>query len=72
MSKTTHHDQRADRLLRIREAADVLAVSQRSIWLYFERGILEPVKLGGATRVRQSDLDRIIREGLASREEPTR
>ncbi len=58
----------ADRLLRAREVADMLAVSLRGVWRLASEGhIPAPIKLGGATRWRESDLRRLLNEADGQR-----
>jgi len=53
----TVRDSDGDRLLRIPEAADVLAISVRALYRLIADGELpEPVKIGRATRIPMSDL----------------
>jgi len=52
-----------DRLLSMPEAAELLSVSPRTIANLIRRGILPKVKVGRATRVRLSDLERLVRTG---------
>ena len=54
-----------DRLLTVRDAAGLLRVSVRFINQRFSTGVFDRVKLGRATRVRLSDVTRIMREGTA-------
>lgn len=60
----TNTDEKA--LLTIPETARRLSVSERLIWRAISEGALDAVKLGRATRVRASEVDRISREGLAT------
>lgn len=53
----------AERLLRIREVAEVLGLSERLVWKYLRQGKLMPVRFGRATRVRWTEVERLIREG---------
>jgi len=50
-----------DRLLTIREVADYLRVSERSILRYIEAGRLKASKVGW-WRVKQSDLDDFLKK----------
>ncbi len=52
-------------LFTVPEVARRWSVSERLIWRALSEGLLEPVKLGRATRIRVSDVDRVAREGLA-------
>ncbi|MFG0243807.1 MAG: helix-turn-helix domain-containing protein [Phycisphaerales bacterium JB054] len=51
-------------LITISEAARRLSVSERLLWKAISQGTLEAVKIGRATRILASDIDRIAREGL--------
>ena len=53
-----------EHLLRIAEAASRLALSERSVWTLLRTGALPLVRIGRATRVRASDIERLMREGL--------
>jgi excisionase family DNA binding protein len=46
-----------DRLLTLREAADVLRLSKRTIREYLQRGEIEGRIIGGRWRFRRADLD---------------
>ena len=52
-----------DRLLRVDEAAQVLACSPRLVWRLREQGALKAVKIGRVTRFRRSDIQRLVDEG---------
>ena len=54
-----------DRLLTVKQAAEMLACSEAAIrkWLYQRR--LTRVKVGRLTRVRLSDVEMLVSEGLA-------
>lgn len=51
------------RLLRIAEAADVLAVSTRTIWRLIALCELDAVRLGRAVRVKRASVDALIERG---------
>lgn len=53
-------------LLSVPEAARRLSVSERLLWRAISEGALDAVKLGRATRVRSSDVERVAREGLTT------
>jgi excisionase family DNA binding protein len=57
-----------DTLLRLREAAKILAVSERQVWNLIASGVLERVRIGGSTRVRRSDVERVVRVGATQEE----
>ena len=60
-----------DRLLRIKEAADILAISVRALYRLVADGQLPaPVKIGRATRIPRSDIERYINELKGSRAKP--
>ena len=50
-----------DKLLTIREVANYLRVSERSVLRYIEAGRLKASKVGW-WRIKQSDLDRFLKE----------
>jgi excisionase family DNA binding protein len=54
-----------DRLLTVKQAAEMLACSEAAIrkWLYQRR--LPAVKVGRLTRLRLRDVERMISEGLS-------
>jgi excisionase family DNA binding protein len=55
-----------DRLLTVKEAAELLSCSEAAIrkWIYQRR--LPRVKVGRLTRLRQSDVDALVSKGLGS------
>jgi excisionase family DNA binding protein len=55
-----------DRLLTIKEAAELLACSEAAIrkWIYQRR--LPHVKVGRLTRLRQRDVEALVTKGLGS------
>ncbi len=55
-----------DRLLRVDEAAAILGISERQVRRLAATGDLDRVKLGRATRVRLSDVHRLIERGAES------
>ena len=57
-----------DALRTVREAIERLRCSERYLYHLFNRGILERVRLGRAVRVRESDLARLVREGVPTEE----
>jgi excisionase family DNA binding protein len=48
------------RLLRLREVADVLAVSERSVRRLCRAGLLPTVRLGGSVRFRYVDVQSLV------------
>lgn len=61
MVKTQTYEQ--DKLVDVREAARLLGVSPRTMNGLMTRGVLERVKIGRSTRVRLSDIQRVIERG---------
>ena len=59
------HNESAERLLTVRQAAEALNVSPRFINKLLTIGKLQRIKLGRCTRIRRADIDRIIAEGGA-------
>lgn len=53
----------SDRPLRATEVAQVLAISTRLVWRFRSEGKLPSVQIAGATRFRQSDVERLIVSG---------
>lgn len=64
----SHYEERnrMDRLLTVKEAAELLACSEAAIrkWIYQRR--LARVKVGRLTRLRQSDVNALVTTGLGS------
>lgn len=56
-----------DRLLRVRETAEILAISERQVWNLIRAGKLEVVRLGRSTRLRASQVLRLVQVGSSSR-----
>ncbi len=56
-----------DKLLTIREVAEILRVSERSVNRYIESGKLKASKIG-QWRIKQSDLDEFLKENLNIKE----
>lgn len=48
-------------LLRTREVAALTGVSPRTVEYWRERGVLEPVRIGGVTRYRRSDVEALAK-----------
>lgn len=48
------------KLLTIREASELLQISERTIWSFTHRGELPAVKLGRSIRYHPTDLNRFI------------
>src|SRR5207248_355993 len=53
----------ADRLLRAREAAELLAVSEATVWRLSRQGHLRRIRVGGSTRFAGRDVARIAARG---------
>lgn len=53
----------SDRLIPSPKAAEVFGVSPRTIRRWAKLGILDPVRVGGSTRYRLSDIEAIVRLG---------
>jgi excisionase family DNA binding protein len=47
-------------LYSFKEAASVLAISQRSLYLYLERKLIPSVKIGSRRLIRRADLERLV------------
>lgn len=66
MSLMSGHDQarypEVDRLLRLREVAELLALSEPSIRRLSRSGALPSVRIGAAVRFRRSDVQRMMIE----------
>ena len=60
----TMHDLNTHQLLSVSDAADLLAVSTKTIRRYIAAGQLEAVRFGGKTlRVKMASIERLIRAG---------
>jgi excisionase family DNA binding protein len=59
-----------DRLLTVAQVAERLAASERRVWYLLADGTLPRLHLGRSTRVRASDLERLIAELAAQGERP--
>ena len=53
----------ADRLLRVAEVAERLAVAERTVWRFSQHGQLPPVRIGAAVRFRESSVKALIDRG---------
>lgn len=65
--KNRNSGEAAGRLLRVPDAADRLAVCERILWTWIRDGRLPAVRLGRSTRIRESDIDNLVRTGLPRR-----
>ena len=52
-----------EKLLKVKESASQLAVSDRTMWAWIYERKLEIVRLGRAVRIKQSTIDRLIEQG---------
>lgn len=57
---TNHID--AMRLLRPREAADLLAISERTLWALTKQGVIPCVRLGRSVRYRLSEIEQQLND----------
>ena len=48
----------------VKELAEILKVHQQTIFKALERGKIKGIKLGGAWRISEEELERIKREGF--------
>lgn len=55
-----------DALLTIAETMAVLKISRSHVYVLQKRGALEFVKLGRSARIRQSTIDRLVKNGAAA------
>lgn len=51
------------KLLKVPEAAEVLALSQKTVWQWIGMRRIGVVRLGRAVRVPQAEIDRLMEEG---------
>lgn len=56
-------------LLKVPEAAKMLALSQKTVWQWIGARRIEVVRLGRAVRISQTEIDRLIEEGTNPRAE---
>jgi excisionase family DNA binding protein len=52
------------KLLTVEDFADAISITPAAVRKWIYQGRLTPVKLGRAVRLRRSDLDRIVANGL--------
>ena len=57
---TRHSTNLNHRLIKVKAAADYLAISERKLWDLSQNGIIPVVRLGRATRYDLIDLDKFI------------
>lgn len=53
-----------DNLISVKQTAEKLACSEASIWKWIQDKRLQKVKIGRLTRLKEQDVDAIIRLGL--------
>ena len=51
------------KLLKVPEAAEILALSQKTVWQWIGERRIEVVRLGRAVRVPLSEIERLVEEG---------
>jgi excisionase family DNA binding protein len=51
------------KLLRVPEAAEILALSQKTVWQWIGERRIGVVRLGRAVRIPQSEIERLMEEG---------
>ena len=56
--------------LRVRQAAEVLSVSENMVFKLIREGKLEKIKIGRSTRITVAELERFIGEGPAMEASP--
>lgn len=61
MDERKFHPQSPERLLTVQSAAELLAVGRSTIYRLMNSGELLSVKVRGATRITQSELERYMR-----------
>lgn len=57
----------SDRLLSLKEVAEQLSVSHDFVRVRVRAGVMPSLRIGRLIKVRQSDVDIVKREGLASK-----
>jgi len=57
---TQHNTNIGHRLIKVKAAADYLAISERKLWDLSQNGIIPVVRLGRSTRYDLIDLDNFI------------
>jgi excisionase family DNA binding protein len=53
-----------DKLLRVREVAQLLAVSRSAVYAFMEKGMLAYLKMGSSRRVPGWSVNKLVRESL--------
>ena len=57
-------ESQSDRLLKLKEVQKILGVSHRHLYNLEERGELTFVRIGGAVRVKESDVNALLNGGV--------
>jgi excisionase family DNA binding protein len=58
-------------LLRVPQVARVFGVSERTVYRWIDSGLLRPIRVGGTTRFRLDDIERLLEpEEVVDEEEP--
>ncbi|MCH7870466.1 MAG: helix-turn-helix domain-containing protein [Planctomycetes bacterium] len=52
-----------ERLLTVREVAERLRVSVRTVWTLIARGSLRPTRIGRCVRIQPAELERLLADG---------
>jgi len=53
----------ASKLLKVPEAAEMLALSEKTVWQWIGARRIGVVRLGRAVRIKQAEVDRLMDEG---------
>ncbi len=53
-----------DRFLTPQQFADRLSISRWTVYAWLQEGKIESIKLGRLVRIRESEVERIVQEGL--------
>jgi excisionase family DNA binding protein len=53
----------AAKLIKVPEVAELLALSEKTVWAWIGARRISVVRLGRAVRVRMSEVDRLVEEG---------
>ena len=51
-------------LFTVKEVAKVLRLTEKTVYKMIKTGAISAVKIGGALRIQQEELDRIMKEGV--------
>lgn len=53
------------KLLKVAEVAEVLGIGRSTVWAHVKSGkVPQPIKIGGATRWRQSEIEQLVAASL--------